>query len=114
MRDARPTFVRDRDPNTAKLGLESDPDKVRNHIRHGYINGVDPGLRDKFYEILDDAKAKGEPMERIKYIRGKLSEIDRDPKQIHLAKYLKAEMMHIMNTFNVRPNEYKIDEAKLT
>ncbi len=114
MRGGSPTIVRDRDPITGKLQLESDTEKIKEDSRHGYLNGITPENRQVFYDILDQVKSDSEdPEERVTQLAGRLAELDQDPHNMQLAKYLRAEMVHIMNTHAIKPKEYSVHETKL-
>ena len=107
IRGGTPVTVKDRDPHSAQLVLESDPDVVRQQTRHGYLNGLSPEVRQQFYEILDTVKGDSEdPETRINQLNTKVAELEQDPRNLQLSRYLRAEMNHIMNTFNIRPREY--------
>ncbi len=113
IRGGTPVTVKDRDPVTAQLVLESDPEIVKDQTRHGYLNGLSPEARQQFYEILDQVKGENEnPAERINTLNAKLFDLEQDPHNLQLTRYLRAEMNHIMNTFNIRPREYTMDETK--
>jgi hypothetical protein len=114
IRGGTPVTVKDHDPISRQLLLESDPNVVREQTRHGYLNGLSPEVRQQFYEILDEVKGNTEdPTERINTLSAKLFELEQDPRNLQLTRYLRAEMNHIMNTYNIRPREYAMDESKV-
>ena len=109
-----PATVKDRDQATGKLSLEADLDKVQEDTRHGYINGLSQESRGKLYAVLDEVKAASEdPSERVEQMRAKLDELDKDPRNQQLGRYLKAEITHIMNTNALKPREYVVAEGKV-
>lgn len=113
IRGGTPVTVKDRDQVSGQLVLESDPGVVKRETRHGYLNGLSPEVRQQFYEILDEIKGNTEdPGERINVLNAKLFDLEQDPRNIQLTRYLRAEMNHIMNTYNIRPREYTMDESK--
>lgn len=113
IRGGTPVTVKDRNPVSNELILESDPAKVKEQTRHGYLNGLSPEVRQQFYEILDQVKGETEdPAERINTLNAKLFDLEQDPRNLQLTRYLRAEMNHIMNTYNIRPREYSMDESK--
>ncbi len=113
IRGGTPVTVKDRDPVTAQLVMESDPEILKNDTRHGYLNGLSLEVRQQFYQILDEVKGETEnPTERINTLNTKLFDLEQDPRNLQLTRYLRAEMNHIMNTFNIRPREYTMDESK--
>lgn len=114
IRGGLPSTVKGRDPLNGKLNLELDPAIVKEDTRHGYLNGLNQETRDELYQILDQVKADTtDPGERIEKMRLKLDELDQDPRNLNLSRYLKAEMVHIMNTYNIRPREYTMYESKV-
>lgn len=114
IRTGVPTTVKDRDPLSGKLLLEQDPLKVREDARHGYLNGMSQETRAEFNGILDQVKAETEdPGERVEKLRLRLMEIEEDPRKLHLARYVRAEMTHLMNTYQIRPREFTVHESKV-
>ena len=109
----RPALVKDRNGVTGELKVEDNRKEVGREMRHGYINGIRPEARGELYEILDEAKETENPKERTDLLRQRLEEVEKDPRRHELAKYLRAEMMHIMNTHGIRPTEYVVDETKV-
>lgn len=114
IRSGIPATVKDREPLSGKLVLEQDQQKVRGDARHGYLNGMSQETRSELYGILDAVKGETEdPGERVEKLRVKLGEIEEDPHKLNLARYLRAEMTHIMNTYQIRPREFTIHESKV-
>ena len=111
LRSGLPAAVKDRDPATGQLVLQSEPNAVREQMRHGYINGMSQETRSSLYDILDRIKEKTEdPRERVAEMQLKLNELDQDPHNRDLSRYLRAEMLHLMNTFDIKPREFKLEE----
>lgn len=114
LRSGEPGVVRDRDPATGKLKIDSETAAVKTDMRHGYINGLSSEQRTELYEILDTVKSSTEdPIERISQLDAKTKELEQDPQKIGLTSYVKAEMVHIMNSNGIKPREYSIHEAKI-
>jgi len=114
IRSGDPTLVKERNAETGRLDLETDPAKVRTAVRHGYLNGLTPENRKELYKILDDVKgATADPAKRAEDLRLKIDELKKDPRHLQLTRYLSAEMTHILNTYNIRPKEYSIDESQV-
>lgn len=113
IRSGIPAVVKDRNEGTGQLRLETDLPAVQKEMRHGYLNGLTPETRQQLYAILDEVKSKSEaPEARIDELRSKLTELELDPKQQMLARYVRAEMVHLMNTYEIRPKEYSYNESK--
>ena len=114
VRGGIPATVKGRDDKRATLTLEGDLPSVQQNSRNGYINGLTPETRTQVNEILDAVKAEtDDPTERTEVLRSKVAELETDPRQQSLAKYLRAEMLHIMNTYGIRPKEYVVNEGKI-
>ena len=109
----QPSLVVDRDKKNATAVLDSDPAELKKATRHGYINGIDPARRAEFNSVMDEVTALGDPEQRVDHLRTKISELQVDPKNQQMVHYLEGEMNHIMNTFNIRPRFYNIEEFKI-
>ena len=99
---------------TGKLELDTELAHVQKDMRHGYVNGMDVPVREEFDKILDSIKSDStEPRERVEALQAKVTELEEDPKTFALARYLKAEMVHLMNTYSIKPKQYTANETKL-
>jgi hypothetical protein len=114
MRNGIAAVVQDRNPTSGELKLDSEPRVVQHEMRHGYLNGIDPASRANLYKILDDIKAQSDdPEQRVAQMQHKLNELEKDPHNFVLTKYLRSEMMHIINIFGVKPREYTVNEVNV-
>lgn len=114
-RNGLPSVVKERDPNTGEIKANRDPELVKKQMRHGYLNGLKQSDRKELYGILDRVKGETEdPQERVKMLRNQLVDIKDDPHKHELTRYLKAEIVHIMNTHNIKPNEYTVHQSDVT
>jgi uncharacterized membrane protein len=114
VRSGEPMTVLQRDAATGVTKLERDPETIKNNTRHGYINGLSLENRKIFNEILDEVKSNTEiPEERVQKLRDHLSEIEQDPKQMILARYLRSEMIHIMNSHGLKPKEFTVHDSRV-
>ena len=109
----QPSIVSSRNKNDGTAVLDSDRAEIRKATRHGFINGIDPGRREEFNAVMDEVKALDDPEQRVDHLRGKIAELQADPRNQQMVHYLQGEMNHLMNTFSVRPRFYKADEFKL-
>ena len=106
-------IVKGRVQDTGQLELKVDTPEVQRDTRHGILNALTPEVRKELYAILDQVKADTQvPGERLDQIREKLTEVEKDPRNFVLAKYLRAEMGHLINTHNIKPKEYSVYESK--
>jgi|LauGreDrversion4_2_1035121.scaffolds.fasta_scaffold05905_5 hypothetical protein len=114
LRSGQPAIVKDRLPSSGELVLENDQKAVQQAFRHGYINGMNPETRASLTEILDRIKDESkDPAERVTAMQAKLTELDQDPRNRDLSRYLRSEMMHLMNTYNIKPREFKLDDINV-
>lgn len=114
VRSGDPLTVLDRDLATGLTKLDREPENIKQNTRHGYINGLSPENRKVFNEILDEVKSNTEiPEERVQKIRDHLTELDKDPRQMVLARYLRSEMIHIMNSNGLKPKEFTIHDSRV-
>lgn len=114
VRTGDPLLVKDRDKATGMTTLNRDPETVIHGTRHGYINGLEPEKREQLFAILDEVKsASVDPEERVSKLREVLGEIEQDPKNLGLARYVRAEMTHIMNSYGIKPREYLIHDSRI-
>jgi hypothetical protein len=114
LRSGEPGIVKDRSQATGKLTVDTDNETVKREMRHGYLNGLSDTQRVELITILDDVKTTTEdPTERITALESKVRELENDPRQIGLSKYVKAEMVHIMNSHGIKPREYSVQETKI-
>lgn len=114
LRTGEPGIVRDRNEVTGKLKVDTDVKAVKTDMRHGYINGLTGEQREQFNAILDEVKASTEdPTERISKLDTKVKELEMDPHQLGLSRYVRAEMVHIMNSNGIKPREYSVQESKI-
>lgn len=114
LRSGQPAIVKDRLKSSGELILENEPKAVQQAFRHGYVNGMTPETRASLNEILDRIKGENkDPAERVTAMQTKLNEIEQDPRNRDLARYLRSEMMHLMNTYSIKPREFKLDEINV-
>jgi hypothetical protein len=106
----RPAVVTEASPQQNKLKTVDAPDEVRKAHRHGYINGLSVEQRREFDAFLDDVKKIEDPEKRIEEIQKKVTELNHDPRQQRLSKYLSSEMAHLMHTSGIKPRVYEIDQ----
>jgi len=115
-RSGQPALVRDRSKTNGQLVVDTELPAVKEGMRHGYLNGLDPTLRDELYQVLDEVRGASEdltdPRERVEALKLKVEELEKDPTRQQLTRYVKAEMVHLMNTHGIKPREFTIPETK--
>ena len=112
-REGRPAAIKKRDPFSGELTLSQQKADISDATRHGYINGLTKESRASFNQVMDKFKTIEDPKERVGQMQLQLDEIEKDPTKYNLAKYLRSEMMHIMNTYRIRPKEFTIDASRI-
>jgi hypothetical protein len=113
IRNGTPAVVKNRDEQTGVLTLDSDQKEVQTQTRNGITNGLSEENRAKLQEIMDAAKGEtADPAERVERLKNALAEIENDPTQHTLARYLRGEMHFIMNSFGIKPREFSLHESK--
>lgn len=113
-RQADPALVKERSLSTGTLKLDRDPEAVREMSRHGYLNGIDLESRQELNAILDEVKGStSDKAQRIEMLKTRLETLEQDPKNASVARYLKSEMVHLMNVYGVKPREFTIDAGKI-
>ena len=112
-RDGSPALVTKSHPESGRVSLERNIDQVQKSTRHGYINGLTPAAREDLYAILDQAKGEGDPRQRLQVLQDKVAELEADPSKHNLTRYLRSEMVFIMNNFNIKPKVFSVDEMAI-
>jgi hypothetical protein len=109
----RPGIVLDRDQVTRKLSVENQGEQYQNARKYGFVNGIDPQERVRFYEILDRVRTHEEPEARLAELGKAIDELSADPRNMQLVKYLEAEKAHLMYSEGIAPRVYTLDESKI-
>lgn len=113
IRSGQPGVVRERDSASGVLKLDTELKAIQTDMRHGYLNGITSTEREVLYDILDSVKSNSaDPEERINLLRDKLNELEQNPQNYLLTRYVRAEMTHLMNTHSIRPRLYSVSEYK--
>ncbi len=110
----RPGVVLDRDNVTRKLTVENQGEKYQVARQYGFINGLSVQERERFYQIMDNIKSQEDPKLRVSAMASQIQELEQDPRNQSLVRYLKAEQAHIMFTKGIEPRVFNIDEVKAT
>ncbi len=106
-----PGVVRKKESLHQRMQASSDRNEVKDEFRHGYIAGLDGKDRKTFNAFMDDIRAIDKPDEKIEKLQKKIQEMEKDPTSqanIQLTKYLKSELFHLMQTYNVRPRQFEM------
>ena len=110
----KPGVVLDRDQVTRRLKVENQGEKYQKARKYGFINGLSGQDREQFYRIMDEIKSHEDPRTRVTEMAGKIQELEKDPRNLSLVKYLKAEQAHTMFMKRIEPQTYSLDEVKAT
>lgn len=113
--DGKPAIV------TEKLNLKSDKTQVERqdnmgagHLRNGLVNGISPGVRGQFNEILDNIKTIKKPEERIEMLHAKIENLKQESADRNLVRYLNAELGHMISSSNYKPRVFQLDENEIS
>lgn len=114
VRTGLPAIVKERNADTGNITLETDLKTFQKDMRHGILNGIPEEQRPALYEILDGIKQQSkDPNERVAELSARLEELEKDPRNYLLSRYVKAELTHYMNTYGIRPKFYEVHESKI-
>lgn len=113
IRNGSPAVVKGRDDASGLLNLDSDVKAVQDQTHNGILNGLSEEARARLTEIIDTAKdASTDPKIRVEKLSSALGELEKDPTQLTLARYVRGEMHFLMNTFGIKPREFSMHESK--
>lgn len=110
-----PNIIKDYNEKNGKVSIDTDKTAIKHEFRNGYIKGIPPELRTAFNSLIDMVKKTEDPNEKISLLNNKISELEQsgDPQAVTFLGYLKAEVAHIMHSFNIQPRYYSVYEGKL-
>lgn len=106
-----PQILKGKDEENAKFIAETDPETVKSSTRHGYIKGLKPDLRQTFNEVMDKVRSTDNPQEKMELLQKQINSLEqaghiKDNQK--LARYLKSELFHVMQIYNVEPRTFEI------
>lgn len=108
-----PQLVEARDPTNGKVTVNANAKDVDRSHRHGYLNGLEPEHREQFNEVMDEVRLARDPKERVEILQRRILSLPQDSTGRVVAKYLSAEMVHIMNSHGVTPDRYVAYETEI-
>lgn len=110
-----PAVVTAKNEQRQELTIDADPEIVANSHRHGYLKGLSPETRQSFNDIMDEVKSLADSQEKISKLQEKIAEFENHESESkrQIAKYLKAELAHTMNSQNISPRYYQIPFNKV-
>ena len=112
-RQGIPNVIQGKKADKEQLVVSQDPKIVKSKLRNGYINGMSVDDRDSFNDIMDEMRTIKDPEERAMELRKRLTTLEEDPRQHMLSRYVRSELMHLMNSYGIRPREFVVEEAKV-
>jgi hypothetical protein len=116
MANSSPGIVKKADMEKGRLNVDVDTEAVAKHFRHGYIKGLDENERLQYDSTLDSIEEIKNPKEQISALQEKISQLENGTpslQQIKMARYLKAELNHIIQVGKINPRFYEVDAHKL-
>ncbi|SMF21655.1 hypothetical protein [Pseudobacteriovorax antillogorgiicola] len=111
-RDGRPAVVVGR-KDTGHVKLERKGEAFEKTRHFGFANGLTPKVRTEYEKVVREARQEEAPEKRVSKIKAKVDEIGLDPKNWVLRRYLEGEMSFIMNSENVHPTTFVLDEKTI-
>ena len=111
-RYGQPGLITNKEKISGDITVDTKKEVMADAHRHGYINGLSLQDREKFNKDMDEVRAMENPKEQVMALRDKIGELN-DPKDFRLKRYLHAELSHLMNTHNIKPRYYTMEEHKV-
>ena len=111
-RNGRPAVVTGR-KETGHVEVERAGEKFEKSRKFGFANGLKPQDRQEYERVIRESREEEAPENRVSKIKAKVDEIGLDPKNWVLKRYLQGEMSYIMNSENVHPTTFVVDEKKI-
>lgn len=110
----RPGIVVDKKLQTGEFVIKPPSESLKEVQKRGYINGLSPAERQDFNEVMDRVRELQDPVKKIEELGTQIdAKQGGDVKARQVAKYLNAEMQHIMISNHIQNREYKMDEFKI-
>ncbi len=110
LRDGQPAKVIGSNATTGKLTVDSDLKQVTEDFRHGYIKGLVGEPRQEFDSFMDNIASIEDPKEKVELLQKKILDLEENisPLSQKLVGYYKAELSHIMHSYNTAPRYFTI------
>lgn len=108
----RPGVVIGRD-DKKQLIVEREGENFEKTRARGFINGIENQPREDYNQIIKDVRELKSPRERLQVLGEKVEDLQKDPRNYLLVRYLEAEMTHIMNSENIQPRTFRVDESSV-
>ncbi len=111
-RTGTPGFIKER--SEAKESVVSDVNEaaVKTQFRHGYIRGLSSDARQEFNGIMDRIRTLDQGPEKVRAMQKTIDEMEnvpeKKPETMMFIRYLKSELFHLMQVYNIHPQEYSI------
>lgn len=109
----RPGLVQGRDEKTSALQVDNQGPAYQDTRKLGFVNGMKPLEREAFTKIMKDVKESESFAERIEMLTVAIDELNKDPTNLQLVRYLESEKAHLMFSSGITPRIYTVDEAKV-
>ncbi len=109
-----PALVQGKDNEKASVSLKTDEAEIKKFHRHGFINGLSPKDKVTFNEIMDDVKeSKEDAASKITNLKEKIETLNKKKETQQLAKYLQAQLFHLIQKHKVFPKNITVKERDL-
>ncbi len=112
--DGQPAKVIGRDQLNGKLDVDSNLKQVTEDFRHGYIKGLEKDIRQDFDDFMDKINQIEDPKEKVEILQKRILELEENisPLSQKLVGYYKAELAHVMHTYNTSPRYFTIPSTR--
>lgn len=110
----QPGIVKDKLVSTGEVVVQPQSETLKVVQKRGYINGLSVEERKDYNEVMDKIRELDDPTKKVEELGTQIGQKRMgDAKSRLVAKYLDAQMQHIMLTNNIQNREYTVDEMKL-
>ncbi len=109
-RSGDPGIVISKDPANGDLTVQKKGKNYEDSRKVGFINGLPPEQKSEYDSVIVDIRQEKKPIKRLEALTSKIEELNKDPRNFLLSKYLTAEKAHIINSDKIRLDSYKVGE----
>ncbi len=109
-----PGLVDRYDKDKEEITVDRDLSAVDRLHGYGYLKGMSEGVRDGFDEVMDEVRSVDSIDGKVLTLKDKIQVYEEDPSENQriLARYLKAELAHIMASHHYTPRYYQVESEK--
>lgn len=114
-RQGDPLIIKKKDAQTGKVWVERDSEKIQEELQSGIKNGLGPTEKDQFRSVAWNEKELN-AKEKIESLHHKIEELKSKPNEMsaRTLRYLESELSYLMNKNRYFPENYAIEESKIS